>query len=277
MIVTAGFLRRAARGVARVALLMAPAACADSPVEWTTTVPAATRIAGPVAVTAEGTIVPDSLAALSARVVPPVPSICPGSLRLGRAGAVLHAVWWTPRADSSVHLLAASSRDDGRSWSAAIPVDTLDRGVTGCRRVAPSIAADSTSGYVHVAYGLEAPEGPGLFFSHSMDRGGMFHAPVPIFYGERLGRTSVAADGDLVAVGFEDPNSRTPRIGLALSRTMGHIFEHRLLPVSSDNGAATKPATAVRGNRVAIAWEQRAAAITPTTVPVLAVRAGVVH
>jgi hypothetical protein len=279
MCVSAGVLGRASRGVVRALLLAMPlVACADSPVQWSTsasTVSAA--VAGPVAVTAEGTIIPDPLALLAERVPPPSPSVCPGSLRLARAGAVLHAVWWAPRADSGARLLAAHSGDEGRSWSAPIPVDTLDRGVSGCRRAAPSIAADSASGYVHVAYGMQAPEGPGLFFSHSMDRGGMFHAPVPIFYGERLGRTSVAADGELVAVGFEDPNSRTPRIGLALSRTMGHIFEHRLLPVSSDNGAATRPTTAVRGNRVAIAWEQRAAAISPTAAPVLAVRAGVVH
>jgi hypothetical protein len=98
---------------------------------------------------------------------------------------------------------------------------------------------------------------------------------VPIFYGDRLGRTSVAADGDLVVVGFEDPNSRTPRVGLALSHTMGHIFELRLLPVSDDNGAASRPMTAVKGNHIAIAWEQRAA--DADTIAALAVRTGVVR
>jgi hypothetical protein len=70
----------------------------------------------------------------------------------------------------------------------------------------------------------------------------------------------VAAAGDRVAVAFEDPNSATPRIGLALSRTMGHIFEDRILPVSDDNGSATHPLVAVRGRRVTVAWQQRAAA-----------------
>ena len=93
-----------------------------------------------------------------------------------------------------------------------------------------------------------------------MDGGATFHAPVPILYGDRLGLTSVAAAGDRVAVAFEDPNSATPRIGLALSRTMGHIFEDRILPVSDDNGSATHPLVAVRGHRVTIAWQQRAAA-----------------
>ena len=136
-------------------------------------------------------------------------------------------------------------------------MDTTDVGVTGCRRAPPAIAADSASGYVHVVFALVGKEGPGLFFAHSMDGGATFHAAVPIFYGERLGRASVAADGDHVVVAFEDPNSRTPRVGLALSRTMGHIFEERILPISDDNGIATHPLAAIRGRRVAVAWERR--------------------
>ena len=120
-----------------------------------------------------------------------------------------------------------------------------------------SIAADSASGYVHVVFALVGREGPGLFFAHSMDGGETFHAAVPIFYGEQLGRASVAADGDHVVVAFEDPNSQKPRVGLALSRTMGHIFEERILPISDDNGTATHPLTAIRGRRVAVAWERR--------------------
>ena len=271
--------RRAVRVVlAALALALPSTSCTDAPVDWTSSgFAASTGTMNRMAITAAGTLVTDSLALLADRVAPPPGERCAGSLRLARSGRTLHAVWWAPRADSSARLLAAHSVDEGRSWSAVAPVDTLDRGVNGCRRAAPSIAADSTTGYVHVAYGLTAPEGPGLFFAHSMDGGLTFHAPVPILYGERMGRTSVAADGNLVAVAFEDPNSMKPRVGLALSGTMGHIFEHRVMPVSDDNGAATHPVTAVRGRRIAIGWEQRAAALSPTTAPALAVRTGVVH
>ncbi|CAN5537599.1 hypothetical protein BH09GEM1_BH09GEM1_01450 [soil metagenome] len=124
------------------------------------------------------------------------------------------------------------------------------------------------SGYVHVTYAMLAAEGPGLFFAHSMDGGSTFHAPVPILYGERLGVTSVAASGDIVAVAFEDPGSRTPRIGLALSATMGHIFENRILPVSDDNSAATQPLVAVNGRRIAVAWRERPASNGPVVVRV---------
>lgn len=251
-------------------------ACGDAPVEWTTSSSVAMP-AAPVAITAAGAITTDTLLRLAEQVAAPAGPACAGSLRVARGGRVLHAVWWAPRGDSGARLLAARSTDDGRSWSAPAAVDTLDRGVRGCARAPASIAADSASGYVHVAYGLDAPEGPGLFFAHSMDGGRTFHSPVPITYGDHPGRTSVAADGDLVVVGFEDPNSRSPRVGLALSRTMGHIFEHRLLPVSDDNGAASHPTTAVQGHRVAMAWEQRATAGTSITASALVVRAGVVH
>lgn len=252
-------------------LLALANACIDSPVEWTTqrSTPLgtdSTRVLAP-----DGTLHPDSMLALAATVNPPSANICPGSLRLSRAGGSLYAVWWAPRPDSNANLLSSRSLDGGRHWSIAAAVDTSDTGVSGCRRIAPSIAADSSSGYVHITYAMLAPEGPGLFFAHSMDEGVTFHAPVAILYGDRLGRTSVAADGDIVVVGFEDPNSRTPRVGLAISRTMGHIFEQRILPVSEDVGTATRPRTAVRGRQIAVAWEQRA---SPTAPAALDVRVG---
>jgi hypothetical protein len=56
---------------------------------------------------------------------------------------------------------------------------------------------------------------------------------------------------------------------------MGHIFEQRLLPVSTDNGIAVRPLAAVQGHRIAVAWERRAA--SDSARPVLAVKAGVLR
>ena len=190
--------------------------------------------------------------------IPAAATACPGSRRLARAGAGdMYAVWWQPRPDSSAALLAARSTDGGRSWPQVAPVDTADRGVSGCRRPAPAVVADAASGYVHVAYALVAPGGtPGIFFAHSMPGHFMFHAPVPIVYGERPGQTSVAASGDVVAVAYEDPNARDPRVGLAISKTLGHTFAHRV-PVSTGIGAAVEPRVALAGATVAVAWRQR--------------------
>ncbi|MEP6618284.1 MAG: sialidase family protein [bacterium] len=247
-------------------------ACSAPPVQWTgdrrLPVPAAVP-----ALAADGSVAQDSLGQLASGLVPPG-NVCAGSLRLARAGRVLYGVWWSPRPDSVARLLAARSTDDGATWSAVTPVDSTDRGATGCTREPPSVSADSTTGYVHVTYGMIAPEGPGLFFSHSMDGGATFHSPVPILYGEHLGRTSVASSGDYVVVAFEDPNSSLPRVGLAISRTMGHIFEDRLLPVSDDNGAAMRPLVAVQGHRVMVAWQER---VSGNGGAVLRVRTGTLH
>jgi hypothetical protein len=184
---------------------------------------------------------------------------CPGSVRVaasGSSGIERYATWWSPRADSTSWLLAARSADGGRTWEVPQAIDTLDMITRGCARPAPAIAADSVAGYVHVAYSMRAPEGVGVFFSHSMDRGRLFHAPVPIVYGERLSETAIAVLRDTVAIAFVDPNMRVPRIALAFSRTMGHIFEDRLA-VPGGRGVASAPRVALASGRIAVAWVER--------------------
>jgi hypothetical protein len=86
-----------------------------------------------------------------------------------------------------------------------------------------------------------------------MERGALFHEPVPIVYGDRPSAAAVASRGDTVVVAYEDPNSRLPRLGLALSRTQGHIFESRS-DASAENGESRLPRVAVRGDRVVLVW-----------------------
>ncbi|MES2177414.1 MAG: hypothetical protein V4550_06080 [Gemmatimonadota bacterium] len=239
----------------RTLLILALAGCDTPPVAWSAvrSLPASSGI---VRLTGNGDIVADSLVAINVETHLPAPA-CPGSIRYARDGASLVAVWWSPRPDSSASLVFSRKRY-GAEWGVVVPVDTTDRGVTGCRRSPPAVTADSATRYIHVSYGLVGVEGPGIFFSHSMDAGALFHSPVSIVYGEHIGATSVASDGDRVAVAFEDPNGGAARIGLALSRTMGHIFEDRILPVSADNGSATQPLVAIRGRTIAVAWQERA-------------------
>lgn len=171
------------------------------------------------------------------------------------SGRATVAVWWAPRPDGSAALLAAESLDGGATWSTTVPVDTLDRGSNGCARPAPAVASDSATGYVHVAYPLWAPEGAGVFFSHTMPGHFMFHAPVVVAYGDHPGETSVAAAGDVVAVAYEEPNARVPRIALALSRTQGHAFEHPVVDLGAI-GDARRPRVAMRGRTLAVAWRR---------------------
>jgi hypothetical protein len=181
-------------------------------------------------------------------------AMCAGSFMAVRARAdTAFASWWAPRADSSALLVVARSDDGGVDWRAPEVADSTDRGRTGCGRPAPFIVADAANGYVHVVYFMLAAEGPGVFFTHSMGGGVMFHSPVPIVYGERASAAAVACNGDTVAVAYIDPNAATPRLWLALSRTTGHIFDSRT-PVSPSTEQASRPAVAVRGHRVAVAW-----------------------
>lgn len=90
-----------------------------------------------------------------------------------------------------------------------------------------------------------------------------FHTPVPVVYGEDIGRTAIAARGYLVAVAYEDPNSSPPRIGLALSRTQGHLFEHREL-VSPPTGPASAPTVSLRDSAITVTWLQGMSADTTT-------------
>lgn len=185
---------------------------------------------------------------------PDEPNLCVATLRADRAlGEEAYASFFTALPDSSVLLRVARSDDGGRSWNPAVTADAMDRGRDGCARPAPYIAADTINAYVHVVYFLDAVEGAGLFFTHTMERGALFHEPVPIMYGDRPSHASVASRGDTVIVAYEDPNSRMPRLGLALSRTQGHIFEYRIA-ASDETGEARTPRVALLGTRLAVAW-----------------------
>lgn len=200
---------------------------------------------------------------------------CSGSVRFAQGlDSELHAVWWQPRRDGGAALLASRSLDSGVSWAAPVPVDTLDRARLDCRRPAPAITVDPLTRYVHVAYFLHGPHGPGVFFTHSMERGTFYHAPVPIVYGERPVAVSIASEGSAVAIAFQDPNTSAPRISVALSSTDGHLFEHRLPRISASGTAADRPNVSVRGDRLAVSW--RARAIGGTGESVTIVRSGVV-
>jgi hypothetical protein len=181
----------------------------------------------------------------------------PGGAASGPGAA---AVWWALRPDGSAALYLSRSADAGRSWTAPLAVDTLDRSEARCERPAPSVAVDTANGYLHVAYSLRAPEGPGVFYAHQMDPRGPFERPQVIVYGDRPAATSVTSAGDLVVVAYEDPNTGgRPFVSVALSRTAGHSWAERV-PVSERNVAAERPLVALRGaDQLVLGWVERSA------------------
>lgn len=197
---------------------------------------------------------------------------CARSLRAALSpGRGRVAVWWSRRDQSRVWLLAAwrdtvAAENRLGPWRGPIVVDSVDqgpgdaqaaeRGAAGCARPAPSVVVDHTLGYVHVAYVLVGPEGPGVFYAHQMDPRAAFEPAQAIMYGDRLGSVRVAAAGNLVAVAYEDPNSSArPRVGLAVSRTSGHTFEDRLV-ASGSTAIAHDPYVVVRGRAIVLGWSE---------------------
>lgn len=180
---------------------------------------------------------------------PSAPGLCVSSVRTVAGIKHLYAVWWAARPDSSAALQTASSTDSGKTWGSPIAVDTSDVSSSGCRRPPPAVTAVGDD--LHVAYSMVAPEGTGVFFAHFITT--MLHSPVAVIYGERLVPTAIAADGDRVAVAYEEPNGKRRQIDVALSSTQGHIFEWHAT-ASRDVDVATAPAVAIAKNHLAVAW-----------------------
>lgn len=191
---------------------------------------------------------------------PRLPGLCPASFRTATGKTRIYAAWWSVRPDSSAVLYTSHTTDAGRSWETPVAVDTLDVSSRGCSRPAPAVATSGDD--LHTAYSMIAPEGTGVFFAHFM--GSMLHSPVAVIYGERLVATAIAAEGDRVAVAYEEPNGRRQQIDVSISLTQGHIFErHSVASRSID--AASNPSVAISGSRVAIGWITRRAADTVGT------------
>lgn len=187
---------------------------------------------------------------------------CPGSLRLAHAGGDTYGAWWKIRPDSSSVLMAGRSTDGGRTWLVTDVADSTDHSRRGCARPAPAVAADLATHYFDIAYFLEPADGSGIFFTHTMDAphlgtpNAVFHAAVPVMFGAHPSQAAVATAGDDVAVAYEDPNSEREMVGLALSRTMGHLFDARTV-VSAPDLPAIHPRVALHGDSVTVEWVER--------------------
>ena len=232
--------------LATLVSLVGLSACVTEPVEW-----------GDVFYRQSQLGDPDTRSAVMSADLPPVtgaPDPCVRSIRISGTGADLFRAWWSSRSDSSVVLSMQRSTDRGGTWQAPVAVESRDRSGRGCDRPAPGVYYDSVSGYLHLVYFIEGSDGAGVFFAHSMDKGGMFHTPVAVVYGKVPSTAGVAGIGDSVVVVFEDPNATTPRIGIALSRSAGHIFEQRG-QVTPDDVLAVLPWVALDHGKITVWWK----------------------
>jgi hypothetical protein len=229
------------------------AACVSEPIEWESprdipgTIGATTRLVMDLRTNPRLIDEPTP-------VVPLPSAACEGTLVVTRArDREWYAASFLTRPDSSVMLVVSRSRDDGATWSEHVVADKRDRGRRGCSRPRPALHADSASGYVHAAYFIEPDEGAGVWYTHSMERGTLWHETIGVLYGEEPASASIASAGDTVLIAYEHPGSGGARLGLAISRHAGHTFAERLRVVRV-SGRARDPRIAYRRGRVALAW-----------------------
>jgi hypothetical protein len=249
-----------------VALLLI-AACAQEPIDWQPprdmdgTIGAVTRLV----LERDGT--PRLVDQSMPHVVLP-PAACPTSVVAARArGDEWYAAWFLARFDSSVVLMITRSTDGGSTWRTPVVADGRDRGRRGCARPRPALTADSATAYVHAAYFIEPIEGAGVWYTHSMEQGTVWHQTIGVLYGDEPVAASIASAGDTVLVAYEHPGAGGSRLGVAISRQAGHTFAERLRVVRV-SGTAREPRIAFGGGRVALAWlehSRTAGGATPTT------------
>jgi hypothetical protein len=239
---------RSVRGLsarARFLLVFLCSACVNDPVDWGDISYRHSQLGDPPAISA---VMDANLPAIPATVVN-----CNRSVTAAKSREDLFRAWWAVRADSNAVLAMQRSPDAGRSWQSPVIVDDRDAGRRACDRPPPAISYDSSSRYIYLAYFLDARDGSGVFFAHSMNEGAMFHSPVPVVFGNNPARAGIAGHGDSVVVVFEDPNATSQTLGIVLSRTTGHIFEQREL-VTPEEVRANNPWVSLEGNRIKVWW-----------------------
>lgn len=234
------------RAVGLSLVLLLVTGCVNEPIDWGDVSYRQSQLGDP---DARSAVMSANLPAIAGASAP-----CIRSIRAAGAARELFRVWWSSRSDSNVVLSMQRSGDQGATWQPPVEVDSRDRGRRGCDRPAPGIFYDPSTGYVHLVYFIEAADGAGVFFAHSMDKGGMFHSPVPVVYGNSPSVASVAAHGDSVVVVFEDPNSTTRRIGIVLSHVTGHIFDQRA-QATPDDVPAVAPWVSLDHNKITVWWK----------------------
>ncbi len=269
-----GRRRREARALFAAACALLCASCEKPPIEWRGD---AARLSHDLAVRSVGLdtmLMPESAPQPLTRRL----DRCEGSIAYAHvAGREAFAAWWMALPESTVTLVVQRTLDDGQSWSAPEIVDQRDAGHSGCGRPAPAVAADSATGYLLIAYSSAPKAGTAVWFSHAMpmvingERTLMWHAPVPVVFGDRLVNASVAGVGDTVVVAYAYPSGPPTRVGLAVSRTAGHLFtEHMALAASGSSLA--EPHVALRNRLLTLVW--RSTTLTPDSTVSWMIRAG---
>ncbi|MDQ6827455.1 MAG: glycoside hydrolase [Gemmatimonadota bacterium] len=269
-----GRQRREARALFGAASALFCIACDRPPIEWRDDASRLPREEAMQSVGLDASFLPLSAPSPLPRRL----DRCEGSIAYAHvAGRQAFAAWWLAQPDSGAALVVQRTTDDGATWSAPEIVDQRDSGHDGCGRPPPAVAADSITGYLLIAYASAPKEGTAVWFAHAMptvtngEPTLMWHAPVPVVFGDRLVHTAVAGVADTVVVAYEYPSGPHTQLGLAVSRTAGHLFSERMA-VTVAGSAVSEPRVALRTKLVTLVW--RATTLTADSTASWMIRAG---
>jgi hypothetical protein len=191
---------------------------------------------------------------------------CEGSLRFTQArGDTAWAVWWSPQDGGRMALLAARSTDEGLNWGEPLAVERPDPGRAGCERPAPSLAVSSATGAVFFVY-AQPEDGAWVTRLRSVNgTGTALTAAVEVVRGDSASTATVAVDPATVAVAYLVRSGALVEVRLALARSSGQILDRRTL-VAPAARVVSPPLVALRGDRVAVAWNESDAGDRPLAI-----------
>ncbi len=272
-------MRRSRLRLVCVGVLVAVTACSDEPVAWSDPEPLPPP-PSPMRLALDERGLPMQVAVMDTPTVSLTAGACEHTVVVARLERdEWYGAYWRLGPEGNGELVVARSDDGGATWNEPTVADSRDRSIAGCARHAPAIAADSVGGYVHLAYFLDPREGRGIWYTHTMERGALWHWPVAVVFGDRPGRTAIAVQSDTVVIAYEHPGSTAPVLGLAISRTAGHMIEQRMR-ATGDTHRAVHPDVALRDGRVALSWARQEGPIVGViggSVPVAAAAQGSEH
>lgn len=179
---------------------------------------------------------------------------CPNTWAAAAAAAdTVVAAWWSAVVGGEPVVRAAWSPNGGIDWGDPVTIGLAAPASGGCRKPAPGVAVDRSTGSVHVVFAGQVGDNSAIVITRVQI--GREPRSVELSAAAGAGRAAVAASGDTVVVAYELGGVGRGTIWLAISHGSGHI-PLVVGPVNDGDNAPFAPLVAIRDGQVAVAWNE---------------------